>query len=1330
MNKEMRPILAAGVVLVAKTVAAVAPQLDLQGVFPPEVKTVGVVMPASILEKAKFERGVAALREAGYRVKLAPRLRFDKVASVEDRVKDFEETWMDSEVDLVLCARGGTGAEDVIVRIDWGKLRARPDQKVLGFSNITMILNAMLKEKAGHPISGSSISQMNYAKGDTFEWLCRAVAGAPQPVAKLRVLRPGAFSGLPCGGHIALVRRGIDMKWSADAKGRVVFLEREDSATLEGCRQELKAILRSGFLTGAAGVIFGDVTLKDATPEQVEELKRDFAVRAGCPVCDGFAYGHVPISHAIDFCRRVTVDEGGAMTWETPEHRVGVPSCGERIPTVGDSRLRIRFDLESGWPCAYEADGRPFLVATGGLADCRAESFVPRSNHEAISVVTNEALRIGIHVMLYPESGAVRHYFDVSSRDGKAVKITKFETIPLRFLCRQGGGYRMPHAYPPEFRSSRGFVRGRTVQAERDVSAICAGDGESRGLLVALDRTRGYGDLGRNVLVEQDGAFDFHTVFESAARLGSAPQRIGDVWVVSSAGTADDVLKRMPEWFLLTGMTLPDGRPDWIKDISLYMTHPGGRGDLCLRTDRGGFRRLEDYLPYLDALGVNCVWLRPVEYRHPYVPDDYYRLQDGIGSEGDFKSFVEAAHGLGIRVWRDAVMHGGRSDCKRAKDHPEWLCWNEQGQPQDSWWAFDMNWPGWIKYFADYIRDQTGKYGLDGWRLDVPSGSRFPNWNPNIPYGRASFSRVVGGNAQKMAIRKAMKEVNPDAADLAETMCPSEGMFADSIYDGNGPGELHFYRFVDTPPETVVQWLRRYYHDQKWCSIPGQVYMHHFENQDTLPAQKNHGRAAANAMLAVVAWSEGFPLLMDEEEDGAFENCRYILRTRSAAEELRRGDADYLGVQSFPGVFAVGRWTDDLASVALVSFLGTNVCGRVKWRDYAFDVSIPPFGAKVVRVKGPPLPQLENDEPWVPSTRAGNTAASVETCRIAPLRPGVESRAYKVPSVQRWIAHTAEAHFDNPFVVRHPTVDALDPNWDRRHLHHGAVRWDSRLHPFGFSREYASIVAVCGDEAVEFYDIPADADVCILDRIGQEQGFSVCLNRPKGSDEELKYRIVAAKDLVRSPIGTGDARLTVTASGWKFEDERWRVLIGINGTCRGIFRKTGSVWQPVTRGFGWQTTTGGGQKDHHGHESSLYRQHTAIDTFVRFRKDAQNRLVLAFEGELWGWGTWGRMRTDAAVLFRTEYTLGEDPIMVDTRFKTNRQLDAQQGYFLLRFSDKVRPRGLSVSPVGMPYVCAGPKDDIGYSLSWLEKDSLPLSAAEPWTGVRLEFSLEGSKERE
>ena len=299
--------------------------------FPPEIRTVGVVMPASILAKDRFFRGVAALTNAGIRVKLASRLSFDKVASPSDRAADFADMWMDPEVDLVLCARGGTGSEKILPLLDWNRLRTR-DQRVLGFSNITMLLNAMLKERAGHPFSGPSISQMLYASGDTFDWLRSAVAEGPLPPAKLRPLRAGAFSGLPCGGHIALVKLGISTGWACDAAGRVVFLERNNSASAKAIGRELDAIAESSWLKDCAGVIFGDVTPGRgreckgrralsaeelvAARAEVEGFKRKFAERIGRPVYDGYQYGHIAVSHAIDFRRKVAVSENGTMTWE------------------------------------------------------------------------------------------------------------------------------------------------------------------------------------------------------------------------------------------------------------------------------------------------------------------------------------------------------------------------------------------------------------------------------------------------------------------------------------------------------------------------------------------------------------------------------------------------------------------------------------------------------------------------------------------------------------------------------------------------------------------------------------------------------------------------------------------------------------------------------------------------------------------------------------------------------------------------------------------------------------------------------------------------------
>ena len=48
-------------------------------------------MPASAMSKSAFDRDVAMLRDAGYRVKVAPRIRFASPASPQDRAADLAD---------------------------------------------------------------------------------------------------------------------------------------------------------------------------------------------------------------------------------------------------------------------------------------------------------------------------------------------------------------------------------------------------------------------------------------------------------------------------------------------------------------------------------------------------------------------------------------------------------------------------------------------------------------------------------------------------------------------------------------------------------------------------------------------------------------------------------------------------------------------------------------------------------------------------------------------------------------------------------------------------------------------------------------------------------------------------------------------------------------------------------------------------------------------------------------------------------------------------------------------------------------------------------------
>ena len=296
-------------------------KLDFSGSLPDSIKTIALVMPASIQGKTGFESGKAALEAAGYKVKVMPRLNFDTVAPVEDRVADFEQAWMDPEVDLVLCARGGRGAEDLLGKLNWEKLRTRK-QRVLGFSNITMLLNAMLKENAGHPFSGPTLSQFLYAQPSTFKWLSKAIANdGPMPDVKLRALRPGACSGLACGGHIALVLRGVQMGWAADTKDRIVFLETTVWEP-EKTRAMLDELVSKGYFKECAGVVFGDMGQNRAKRSgkalknlkaKMAQVRKDLAAKVTCPVYEGYPYGHISVSYTIDFLRKKTITADGIL---------------------------------------------------------------------------------------------------------------------------------------------------------------------------------------------------------------------------------------------------------------------------------------------------------------------------------------------------------------------------------------------------------------------------------------------------------------------------------------------------------------------------------------------------------------------------------------------------------------------------------------------------------------------------------------------------------------------------------------------------------------------------------------------------------------------------------------------------------------------------------------------------------------------------------------------------------------------------------------------------------------------------------------------------------
>ena len=304
--------LIAGAMCAASFAAHADKEAEFHGLFPPDVKTVGIVSVSHLISQKSFDRGTNLLAEAGYRVKAMPNVR--KMEPPEVRARLFEQAWLDPEIDILLFAKGGQGAADVISKVDWDRLRSR-NMRVIGFSDVTMVLGAMLAKGAGSPISGPMLSTLStYCTGESRKRLRMVLDGTP-PSISLTPVKPCAapVEGKPFAGLISRFPVLLDMGLLPSLDGRIAFIECTPKYA-DGSEQMLDALVERGVFAKAAAVVFCDFNRK-WKKSRVDELFSRFAAKVPCPVFSGYPYGHVPTSFAIDFTRPLSISENGGMRW-------------------------------------------------------------------------------------------------------------------------------------------------------------------------------------------------------------------------------------------------------------------------------------------------------------------------------------------------------------------------------------------------------------------------------------------------------------------------------------------------------------------------------------------------------------------------------------------------------------------------------------------------------------------------------------------------------------------------------------------------------------------------------------------------------------------------------------------------------------------------------------------------------------------------------------------------------------------------------------------------------------------------------------------------------
>lgn len=180
--------------------------------------------------------------------------------------------------------------------------------------------------------------------------------------------------------------------------------------------------------------------------------------------------------------------------------------------------------------------------------------------------------------------------------------------------------------------------------------------------------------------------------------------------------------------------------PEWSKDASIYQINTRQF------TPEGTFRAAETHIPRLKALGVDIIWVMPINtigeknrkgtLGSPYAVKDYYAVNPEFGTLDDFKQFVRTVHDHGMHVILDWVANHTAWDSVLVDEHPDWYVrdWKGDFRPTP-WWDWDdiidldYALPAVREYMTDAMTWWVRETDIDGYRCDVAGFVPLDFWN-------------------------------------------------------------------------------------------------------------------------------------------------------------------------------------------------------------------------------------------------------------------------------------------------------------------------------------------------------------------------------------------------------------------------------------------------------------------------------------------------------------------------------------------------------------------------------------------------------------------------
>jgi muramoyltetrapeptide carboxypeptidase len=280
--------------------------IPIPRVKPPALQpgdTVGIVAPASNIQRDLLDAGCDRLRRLGYKPFYLDSI-FDQdlyfAGSAGRRARELEEMFVRDEVRAILCARGGYGSNYLLDELNILKI-ARHPKIFVGYSDNTTLLT-YFADSAGMVTFHGPMATKDFAHADGVDlnsWEAALTGRSEWALPSDSGMRPlveGAAEGLLYGGCLSMLVASLGTPYEIRTAGTILFLEDVAAKPFQIDRMLMQLKL-AGKLESVRGIIFGEMTdcvqQKKDQGYTLEEVVLRVVGDMGIPVAFGLRSGHV-----------------------------------------------------------------------------------------------------------------------------------------------------------------------------------------------------------------------------------------------------------------------------------------------------------------------------------------------------------------------------------------------------------------------------------------------------------------------------------------------------------------------------------------------------------------------------------------------------------------------------------------------------------------------------------------------------------------------------------------------------------------------------------------------------------------------------------------------------------------------------------------------------------------------------------------------------------------------------------------------------------------------------------------------------------------------------